>query len=126
MCIPFETLDPTTAKGKECVNTLKILAAIEIVIAMLKMFVFQNIMAGFYELLSCLILWMGWAQLSYCICLLYIVYICILGAITYAANLVTPIQNGMPFFGTSGLDHACVIFSILFLIFYIVAAKLVF
>jgi len=32
----------------------------------------------------------------------------------------------MPFFGTSGLDHACVVFSILFLIFYIAAAYLVF
>jgi len=40
MCIPFETVEASTEKGRECVHTLKILAAIEIVIAMLKMFMF--------------------------------------------------------------------------------------
>ncbi|KAL4429938.1 hypothetical protein ABPG74_000304 [Tetrahymena malaccensis] len=126
MCIPFESIQPTTQKAQSCVNTLKILALCEVVISLLKMILFKDIVSGIYELLSCLILWMSWAQLSYCFCLFYIVYICVLGSISYAVGLLTPVQNNQPFFGKSNTDHAIVAFSIIFLIFYVVAAYLTF
>lgn len=61
MCIPFENVDPITPKAKECVTYLKVIAACEIVIALIKMIIFRDFVGGIYELISCMILWMSWA-----------------------------------------------------------------
>jgi hypothetical protein len=97
------------------VRALKFLILAEIIVAILKMFLLSPF-AGLYELFTCLILWMAYAQLSYCSVIMYVIF-SLFNLIACFVLIATRLQNGGEFWGTTNFQALQVGF-IIFLIFF--------
>ncbi|CAD8168244.1 unnamed protein product [Paramecium octaurelia] len=73
MCIPFQSIPPPTEGTKKAVQMLQILGVSQFVVGLIKLFVLQQ-MAGFYDFFTIFILYMAWAQLNYCNCVIAVFY----------------------------------------------------
>jgi hypothetical protein len=60
MCIPPDPIPPPTEKSFELVNQLRILIYIQLALGIIRLFTSQFSL-GFDDLISCLILYMGYA-----------------------------------------------------------------
>ncbi|CAD8090102.1 unnamed protein product [Paramecium sonneborni] len=73
MCIPFQSIPPPTQGTKRAVQMLQLLGVSQFVVGLIKLFVLQQF-SGFYDFFTLFILYMAWAQLNYCNCVIAVFY----------------------------------------------------
>jgi len=93
-CCP-DPIPPPNQKSTDLVNALRLLMFVQLIIGIVKMVSF-NPFVGLYDLISCLILYQGYAQLNYCN-MIIVMFINGLNVIQLLAVIGAIIQNGYNF-----------------------------
>ncbi|KRX05599.1 hypothetical protein PPERSA_12777 [Pseudocohnilembus persalinus] len=125
-----ETIPPQTADSKKYKQIMQIIMIAELCVAMCKMFLYRDVMSGFFELFLILLLYMASNQLNHCNCVMYIIF-CLYNIIFCCVSILTIIQNGWPIFpGTNIKDRGYTtqgnILTMFLIVFYSVACYFVF
>jgi hypothetical protein len=113
MCFPFEPIPPPTAKARDLVNSLRVIMFIQLLFAIVKLFI-GDFQTSILDFLAVFILWQGYVTLSFCSMVMYItcVGLCAVMLLTYIGTSIqnqTPmVPSGMAFWAV--VEYSCLIF----------------